>query len=109
MDFKKLYDGCYYTITGAGGDLEEWKTGYQELLDKEGIGKIKEWVTFKGKDMNKFYHLTGANKYPENITFLAFPLDGLNPNKLAIFKLRMQDRWFNDIVDNNARRKEEDN
>ena len=32
--------------------------------------------------------------------FLAFPLDGLNVNKLAILKLQLGDRWFDDIVDN---------
>ena len=35
---------------------------------------------------------------------MAFPLDGLDVNKLAMFKLQMRDRWFDDIVDNNARR-----
>ena len=99
----KAYNGSYYTITGAGGDLEEWKNGYQELLNKEGIGTIKEWITFTGSDMNTKYNLTGDNAYPNDLTFLAFPLDGLDIGKLAIFKIRMQDRWFDDIVDNNRR------
>lgn len=97
------YNGSYYTIVGAGGDLQEWKDGYQELLDKEGIGKISKWITFKGSDMNNKYGLTGQNAYNNDLTFLAFPLDGLDVGKLAIFKLRMQDRWFDDIVENNRR------
>lgn len=97
----KAYAGSYYTITGAGGNLDEWKNGYQELLNKEGIGTIKEWITFTGADMNNKYQLKGDNAYPADLTFLAFPLDGLNIGKLAIFKLRMEDRWFDDIVDNN--------
>lgn len=36
----KAYKGSYYTITGTGGDINEWKEGYQDLLDKENIGKI---------------------------------------------------------------------
>ena len=103
-DLDKAYNGSYYTITGCGGDLQEWKDGYQELLNKEGIGTIKEWITFKGSDMNNKYHLTGGNAYPEDLTFLAFSLDGLEIGKLSLFKLKMQDRWFDDIVDNNARR-----
>ena len=99
----KAYNGSYYTIIGAGGDLQEWKDGYQELLNKEGIGTIKEWITFTGSDMNTKYNLTGDNAYPNDLTFLAFPLDGLEIGKLAIFKIRMQDRWFDDIVDNNRR------
>lgn len=101
---KKAYDGSYYTIVGAGGDINEWKQGYQDLLDKEGIGKIKEWIEFTGDDMNKEFQLTGDNAYEPDLHFLAFSLDGLNLSKLAIFKIRMQDRWFNDIVDNNASR-----
>lgn len=97
----KAYAGSYYTIIGAGGNLDEWKNGYQELLNKEGIGTIKEWITFTGADMNNKYQLKGDNAYPDDLTFLAFPLDGLNIDKLAIFKLRMKDRWFDDIVDNN--------
>ena len=105
-DLDKAYNGSYYTITGCGGDLQEWKDGYQELLNKEGIGTIKEWITFKGSDMNNKYHLTGDNAYPEDLTFLAFSLDGLEIGKLSLFKLKMQDRWFDDIVDNNARRED---
>ena len=97
----KAYNGSYYTIIGAGGNLDEWKNGYQELLNKEGIGTIKEWITFNGADMNNKYQLKGDNAYPADLTFLAFPLDGLNIGKLAMFKLRMEDRWFDDIVDNN--------
>lgn len=99
----KAYNGSYYTIIGAGGDLQEWKDGYQELLNKENIGTIKEWITFTGSDMNTKYNLTGDNAYPNDLTFLAFPLDGLEIGKLAIFKIRMRDRWFDDIVDNNRR------
>lgn len=105
--FEKAYTGSYYTITGAGGDLEKWKQGIQGLLDKQEIGTIKEWITFTGKDMNENYSLTGNNRYPDNLTFLAFSLEGLNVGKLAIFKIMMGDRWFDDIVDNNRRREEE--
>lgn len=104
--FEKAYRGSYYTITGCGGDLEEWKSGYQDLLDKNDIGRIQEWIHFTGKDMNDYYGLTEDNAYPDDLNFLAFSLDGLNTGKLALFKLRMQDRWFDDIVDNNRRREE---
>lgn len=104
--FKEAYDGSYYTITGAGGDLQQWKDGYQELLTKEGIGTITKWIEFTGLDMNRLGRLSGDNAYPSSIKFLAFPLDNLDIGKLAIFKLHMQDRWFDDIIDNNARREE---
>lgn len=106
--FEEMYNGSWYTITGAGGNLNEWKHGYNELLAREEIGKPVEWISFKGKDMNEYYGLTGSNAYQDDLTFLAFPLIGLNVNRLALFKLAMQDRWFDDIVDNNAWREGSD-
>ena len=90
--FKAAYEGSYYTITGVGGNLDEWKTGYNELLTKEGIGSVNSWITFKGADMNAFGRLTDDNAYPDDLTFLAFPLDNLDIGKLAMFKLKMEDR-----------------
>jgi len=97
---KKAYDGSYYTITGAGGDLNEWKNGYAEMLKERNIGTITEWVEFTGADMNNEFKLTGDNRYADDLHFLAFSLDGLNIGKLAMFKIQMQDRWFDDIVGN---------
>lgn len=97
---KKAYEGSYYTITGAGGDLQEWKDGYNNLLKENGIGEISEWVEFSGKDMNEEFDLTGDNRYPDDLHFLAFSLEGLDVGKLALFKLQMGDRWFDDIVGN---------
>ena len=74
---------------------------------KLGIGVPKKFNTWTGKEMNDEYKLTGDNRYRNDLNFLAFSLDGLNIGKLAIFKLHMGDRWFDDIVDNNARREEE--
>ena len=104
VDFEKMYNGSYYTITGAGGDLQEWKDGYAEMFREQGIGEIKEWEHFTGKEMNDEFGLTGDNRYPDDFNFLAFPLDGLEIGMLAIFKIRMRDRWFDDIVDNNSHR-----
>ena len=97
---EEAYNGSYYTITGCGGNLQEWKEGYQELLDKEEIGKITKWVEFTGKDVNDELQLTSKNRYQDDLHFLAFNLDGLNISKLAMFKIKMCDRWFDDIVDN---------
>lgn len=98
--FKKIYDGSWYTIIGCGGDLEEWKNGYNKLLNEHGIGIPTEWIHFTGKEMNEEYDLDGDYKYPNGLNFLAFSLEGLDIGKLAMFKLYMGDRWFDDIVDN---------
>jgi len=104
-EFQKAYDGWYYTIEGAGGDIQEWKDGINKCLEAEGIGHVDTWFEFEGSDMNREYDLKGDNAYKDDLHFLAFPLDGLDTDKLAIFKLRHRNRWFTDIVDNNERNK----
>lgn len=98
--FNAAYEGSYYTILGCGGDLNEWAAKYCELLEEYGIGTPKEFFAFEGADMNEAYGLTGNNAYKDELHCLMFPLDGLADN-LAMFKLGMGDRWFDDIVDNN--------
>ena len=97
---KELYEGSAYTIIGVGGELNTWVDGYQELLNEKGIGKVEDWYVFTGKDLNIEYGLTGEDAFKEDIRFLAFPLTGLNVEKLAIFRIRMGDKWFDDFIDN---------
>lgn len=104
--FKKLYDGSWYTIIGVD-NIEEWKSGMKFILKNENIGEIKEFESFTGEEMNRFYHLKGKIAYKNDLKFLSFSLDGLNVMKLAMFKLSHCDRWFDDIVDNNTYHMEE--
>lgn len=99
--FKELYDASAYTITGTGGDLSEWMKGINDGLQQRKIGSVSQFYTFKGADMNRVYNLKGDVRYQDDLTFLAFKLDGLNIGKLSMLKLEMGDRWFDDIVDNN--------
>lgn len=107
--FSWMYKGSWYTITGTGGDPNEWVKGYNKMLSQNGIGVPRRWVFFHGSDMNRVFCLTGSNRYPQGLGFLAFELAGLNIPKLAGFKMQMGDRWFDDIVDNNAAREENGN
>lgn len=103
--FKKAFAGSYYTITGCAGELQEWKDGYQNLLTEEKVGEATDWTRFKGKDMNEVFGLTGTNAYPNDLTFIAFSLEKITDiGKLAMIKLRLGDRWFDDIVANDLHR-----
>lgn len=99
--FEHLYENSAYTIIGVDG-IQEWIEGVTKLLEQESIGTPTLWYTFLGEDMNEFYSLTGSNRYPDDLHFLAFDIIGLDIGKLAMFKLVHRDRWFDDIVDNNA-------
>lgn len=102
--FNEAYEGSYYTVLGAAGEISEWIDGMTEMLQDKEIGTPVKFIIFTGKDMNARYDLTDSNAYPDDLHCLAFSLDGLEINKLAVFKLQMGDRWFDDIVNNNERR-----
>ena len=105
-ELSNLKNGSAFTIEGAGGNLHEWCVGLNEILAKENIGQVKTFYTFTGKFMNETYNLTGSNAYPDDFTFLCFTLDGLDVGKLAMFKMRFNARWLDDIVDNNNAREQ---
>ena len=105
-ELLSLTDNSAFTIEGAGGDLNEWCIGLNEMLAKENIGQVKTFYTFTGKLMNSVYNLTGSNAYQNDLTFLCFMLDGLDIGKLAMFKMKFGARWLDDIVDNNNAREQ---
>ena len=105
-ELLSLTDNSAFTIEGAGGDLNEWCIGLNEILAKENIGQVKTFYTFTGKLMNETYEITGSNAYQDNFTFLSFMLDGLDVGKLAMFKMKFGARWLDDIVDNNNAREQ---
>ena len=90
-----------------------------EGLAKESIVDFIEWVKqytpmksetayiISGDTMNKVYHLTGSNAYPNDLTIVSIKLEDME-NAMAVVMPRFQigARWFDDIVDNNARREE---
>lgn len=102
------YDRWFYTILGAGGDINEWIQGYQDLCDKEGIGTIKQWYRTTGKVLNDAYDLIGGHRFKANLNILMFDYEGMDVGKLAIFKLKMGDRWFTDVIDNSVRHSQEE-
>ena len=87
--------------------------------DKENLNAIKDWLnqygalengepTFhiiSGKLMNDAYGLTGDNAYPDDLSIIS--VTNINQAKVIIVRFRVDGRWFDDIVDNNARREEE--
>lgn len=103
-----LYEDWSLTIEGFAPDEKNLK----ELLDW-----VKELTPLKREDvyiiegavMNREYHLTGTNAYPDkNCTLVCVKLaDMENPNRVAIPRFQIGGRWFYDIVENNARREEE--
>ena len=65
-------------------------------------GSIEFYYCF-GRDLNKIYHLTGDNKYDDNLGIFFIDWSKL-PSNFDISSHKGSFRWFSDVVDNNARR-----
>ena len=96
----------------------EWAFTIEGLYISD-IGKLIDWIlqytTFKsdvvevyvtsGKLMNRYYRLTGDNRYPDDVNIVSIKNSAMtNVNAVAIPRFQIGARWFNDIVDNNLYR-----
>lgn len=101
-DLEPAYQGSYYTILGAGGDLDEWVVGVTGLLTEVGIGTPTAWFLTAGAAVNEYAgdNVEPRDQFQPDLPILMFPLDGLDIGKLAMFKIQMGDRWFDDVIDN---------
>ena len=101
----KLYNNSALTLEGLAEesipDLLNWIKQFTEI-------KNETVYVIKGKDMDSIYGLTGDNAYPDDCTIVSVMLNDLE-NPLAVTGARFQigARWYDDIVDNNARREAE--
>lgn len=105
----ELYAGSALTFIGQSDedgnvkDIFDWIEGHTPL-------KRREAYVIKGELMNREYGLTGDNAYRPDLTILCFRLDDMEaPMKLAIPRFQVGGFWFDDVVDNNARREAEKN
>lgn len=105
-DLKMAYENSFYFIAGCAEPIEEWVTGYEGLLAEADIGKPVRWYRTTGAAVNRFagdIPRPHRDYFKEDVTCLLFPLNDLDAGKLAIFKIRMQDRWFDDVIQNMRR------
>ena len=108
LDSSDLFDDFYkeWDLVFVGVFLDE---AYEYLDFLKLYTHVKNRVyTFKGKLMNDKYHLTGDNRYPDDLTFIVVRLEDIEDvGKIALPRFEIGGRWFNDIVDKNARQEEE--
>lgn len=96
-----LYDVWALTIEGL---CEEAIPDIMDIL-KENTTVYRERVFITlGKFMNEQYGLTGDNAYNDNLHIVSFSLDDIDALPITFKRFAFGGRWFNDIVDNNARR-----
>lgn len=100
----ELYQDSALTIVGlceeSISDLISWIKKYTDMSSET-------VYIIKGILMNTEYSLTGDNRYQDDLTLACVKLSDMrNPMAVAIPRFSIGGRWFDDIVDNNARREE---
>lgn len=104
----ELYAGSAFTMEGFAPEDEN----LEMLLDWiKGLTEVKDETFYivSGATMNRAYGLTGTNAYPdENSHLVCMKLDAMvSPDKITMPRFAIGGRWFDDVVDNNARREAE--
>ena len=113
-DLDYLYDQSALTFEGTTTDEDNLNYIYRELEQINSRPKPEFTYYFTtGKMMNEVYGLTGDNAYQNDFHLVAIPLEHFaDPRVLPTWRIGVAHlgvRWFDDIVDNNARREEEKN
>lgn len=102
---KMLEDDSALTIEGLA---EESIPNFLDWIKK--LTPLKKEIVYviKGGVMNMAYGLTGDNAYPNNCTLVSVKLSDMeNWEAVVMPRFGIGGRWFDDIVDNNARREME--
>ena len=86
-DLQDLYDGSALTFEGTTLDDDNLEFLIRWFNEHDCDMKVKNFYKVTGKLMNDTYHLTGDNAY--------------------IPRFELGGRWFDDIVENNARREKD--
>ena len=85
-------------------DVLQWVKQYTKFKTAE-----EEVFVVSGNTMNNFYGLTGINQYVPHLNIVCVKLSDLeSPMKLVLPRFRVGGMWFDDVVDNNARRENRD-
>ena len=101
-DLSMLYNTSAFTFEGLTTDKDSMNQLFEVFKPfiKDNIKYLDIYIV-KGSLMNRHYCLK-YDPYPDNLNIVAIPTNQFKDlGKLAMFKLQVGARWFDDIVDNN--------
>ncbi len=103
----ELYKSSALTFTGVSEETESLNQMIDWIKEKSEISNPISIHIIKGEVMNDNYGLTGTNAYPKDLTLISIKLEDIkNVNAIVIPRFEVGGRWFDDIVNNNAMREE---
>ena len=104
---EELYKDSALTMVGLSTDDESLRQ-FRDWINEHTKMKTEDFYIIKGIVMNWAYGLTGTNAYKNDLNLVAVKLSDLEDlNRIIWARFEIGASWFDDIVDNNARREEE--
>ena len=100
---NKLYNNSAFTIEGLAEESIPDMIAWLEENTTFTTDKPIVYVT-KGNVMNNAYSLYDDNAYDNDLNIVS--VIGIDLMKIALKRFSVGGRWFDDIVDNNARKQE---
>lgn len=96
-----LYSVSALTIEGL--DVSSISDIMEILKNNTAVYRERAFI-IPGKIMNEQYGLTGTNAYKDYLPIVSFSLEDFDPMPMTFKRMEFGGRWFDDVVDNNARR-----
>ncbi len=107
LQLDDLCNDSAFTIEGFKADDENLTKLLDWIKARTSLKRECVFIT-KGEVMNRVYHLTRTNRYPNDLNIVSVKLSDMQDcDKLIIDRFAIGGRWFDDIVDNNLRREKE--
>ena len=104
-DLVNLEKGSAFTFEGLMSDDKNLNDLVDFFNEKTNIKIPMKIYHATGEKVNTLYGLTGRNAYPNDLDIVLLPLDNWNElGDLPMIKIQIGARWFDDIVDNNRMR-----
>lgn len=101
----ELYNCSALTFTGVTADEESLNNIADWIKQYSNISNPLPMHIISGQVMNDNYHLTGTNAYKNDLTLISIKLEDIKDvNAIVIPRFKVEGRWFDDIVNNNASR-----
>ena len=105
VDLQMLYEDSAFTYIWLLDKAKEYESLEKFLFEKCWLKKPEEVVMYKAswESINKEFDLKGKNKFPKDLNVVMLPLGNFDKNeiwRLAIIKLQIGARRFDDIINN---------
>ena len=105
IDLQMLYEDSAFTYVWLLDEAKEYESLEKFLFEKCWLKRPEEVVMYKASwDLiNNEFKLKGKNKFPKDLNVVMLPLGNFDKNeiwRLAIIKLQIWARRFDDIINN---------